>query len=81
MGALFARAHGDDTGYRHHRDRYRAMARTLGFEGHIAWAEAMRCGAVVSSYVSIRAQGQPLPGQRRQAQARADSEFRPGLCL
>jgi hypothetical protein len=23
------------------RDRYRAMARTLGFEGHIAWAEAM----------------------------------------
>jgi hypothetical protein len=23
------------------RDRYRDMARTLGFEGHIAWAEAM----------------------------------------
>jgi uncharacterized coiled-coil protein SlyX len=22
------------------KDRYRAMARTLGFEGHIAWAEA-----------------------------------------
>ena len=24
-----------------YRDRYRDMARTLGFEGHIAWAEAM----------------------------------------
>jgi adenylate cyclase len=23
------------------RDRYRDMAKTLGFEGHIAWAEAM----------------------------------------
>jgi len=23
------------------RDRYRNIARTLGFEGHIAWAEAM----------------------------------------
>jgi hypothetical protein len=23
------------------RDRYRAMAKTLGFEGHIEWAEAM----------------------------------------
>jgi hypothetical protein len=25
----------------HCRDRYRHMAKTLGFEGHIAWAEAM----------------------------------------
>ncbi len=41
MRALLARAHGDETGYRDYRDRYRAMARTLGFEGHIAWAEAM----------------------------------------
>jgi hypothetical protein len=24
-----------------YRDRYRAMATALGFEGHIAWAEAM----------------------------------------
>ena len=36
-----ARAQGDDPAYRDYRDRYRAMATSLGFEGHIAWAEAM----------------------------------------
>jgi hypothetical protein len=36
-----ARALGDETAYRDYRIRYRGMARTLGFEGHIAWAEAM----------------------------------------
>jgi class 3 adenylate cyclase len=41
LRALLARAHGDDIGYRDYRDRYRDMARTLGFEGHIEWAEAM----------------------------------------
>ena len=41
LRALLARAHGDDAAYRDSRDRYRDMARTLGFEGHIAWAEAM----------------------------------------
>jgi adenylate cyclase len=41
LRALLARARGDDTAYVHFRDRYRDMARTLGFEGHIAWAEAM----------------------------------------
>ena len=41
LRALLARAHGDDAAYRDYRDRYRDMARTLGFEGHIAWAEAM----------------------------------------
>jgi class 3 adenylate cyclase len=40
LRALIARAHGD-AAYAHFRDRYRDMARTLGFEGHIAWAEAM----------------------------------------
>jgi hypothetical protein len=39
--ALLARAHGDDARYREYRDRYRDMARTLEFEGHIGWAEAM----------------------------------------
>ena len=39
--ALLAHAHGDATAYAEFRDRYRDMARTLGFEGHIAWAEAM----------------------------------------
>ena len=28
--------------YNQLRDRYRDMARMLGFEGHIAWAEAMQ---------------------------------------
>ena len=41
LRALLARAHGDATAYAHFRDRYRDMARTLGFEGHIAWAETM----------------------------------------
>ena len=41
LRALLAQAHGDDAAYRDLRDRYRDMARTLGFEGHIAWAEAM----------------------------------------
>jgi hypothetical protein len=41
LRALLARAHGDDAAYAQFRDRYRDMAKTLGFEGHIAWAEAM----------------------------------------
>jgi AAA ATPase domain len=38
--ALLAQARGDAT-YTNFRDRYREMAKTLGFEGHIARAEAM----------------------------------------
>ncbi len=41
LRALLARARGDEAGYRDHRDRYRDMATSLGYEGHIAWAEAM----------------------------------------
>jgi class 3 adenylate cyclase len=41
LRALLARAHGDTATYAQFRDRYRDMAKTLGFEGHIAWAEAM----------------------------------------
>jgi hypothetical protein len=41
LHALLARAHGDDAAYRDYRDRYRAMATLLAFDGHIAWAEAM----------------------------------------
>jgi hypothetical protein len=41
MRALLAQAHDDETAYRDYRDRYRAMATELCFEGHIAWAEAM----------------------------------------
>jgi hypothetical protein len=41
LRALLARARGDAVAYADFRDRYRAMARTLDFEGHIAWAEAM----------------------------------------
>jgi hypothetical protein len=41
LRALLAQAHGDDTAYRDYRDRYRAMATELGFEGHMKWAEAM----------------------------------------
>jgi hypothetical protein len=41
LRALLARARGDEAGYSDYRDRYRAMATSLGFEGHIAMARAM----------------------------------------
>jgi class 3 adenylate cyclase len=41
LRALLARARGDAAAYADLKDRYRDMARTLGFEGHIDWAEAM----------------------------------------
>ncbi len=41
LRALLARACGDETQYRQYRDRYRAMSAQIGFEGHIAKAEAM----------------------------------------
>jgi hypothetical protein len=44
LRALLTRARGDDVAYRDLVNRYRAMAESLGFEGHIAWAEAMVAG-------------------------------------
>lgn len=41
LRALLARARGDAAAYRGCRDRYREMAKALGYEGHIAWSEAM----------------------------------------
>ena len=41
LRALLSKAHGDEAAYRDYRDRYRAMATSLGFEGHMKWAEAM----------------------------------------
>jgi class 3 adenylate cyclase len=41
LRALLALARGDAAGYTHFRDRYRETAKSFGFEGHIAWAEAM----------------------------------------
>jgi len=41
LRALLARARGDEAGYSDYRDRYRKLAAELGFEGHIALAEAM----------------------------------------
>jgi adenylate cyclase len=41
LRALLARARGDEAGYRDYRDRYRKLATELGFEGHLALAEAM----------------------------------------
>ena len=41
MHASLARAHGDTAAYTESRDRYRDKAKSLGFEGHIDWAEAM----------------------------------------
>jgi hypothetical protein len=41
LRSMVAHADGDETEYRKLRDRYRKMASELGFDGHIAWAEAM----------------------------------------
>ncbi|OBI15013.1 cyclase [Mycobacterium sp. E2327] len=41
LRALLARAHGDAATYARFRDRYCDMAKAVGFEGHIALAEAM----------------------------------------
>ena len=41
MRALLSHARGDDAAYCEFRDRYRDMAESLGFEGHIAMAKAM----------------------------------------
>ena len=41
MRALEAQARADESAYRDYRDRYRAMANSLGFEGHIKWASEM----------------------------------------
>jgi class 3 adenylate cyclase len=44
LRALLARARSDDDAYRDLVSRYRAMAESFGFEGHIAWAEEMAQG-------------------------------------
>jgi hypothetical protein len=41
LWALLCQARGDDVVYRELVSRYRARAKSLGFEGHIAWAEAI----------------------------------------
>jgi hypothetical protein len=42
LRALLSRARGDEVAYRELVERYRAMAESLGFEGHIAMAQAMK---------------------------------------
>ncbi len=41
LRALLAQARGEVAEYARLRDSYRDLATSLGFEGHIAWAEAM----------------------------------------
>lgn len=41
LRALLAAARGDNAAYRDLAQRYRAMAHSLEFEGHMAWADAM----------------------------------------
>ena len=41
LRALLAQAKRDEVAYRDYRDRYRAMATSLGYEGHMEWAAAM----------------------------------------
>ena len=44
LGALLARSRGEEATHRDLAVRYLAMAESLGFEGHTAWAEAMIAG-------------------------------------
>ncbi|KUI15786.1 cyclase [Mycolicibacterium acapulense] len=44
LRTLMARAGGDEAAHRELLSRYRAMADSLGFEGHSAWAQAMQQG-------------------------------------
>jgi ATP/maltotriose-dependent transcriptional regulator MalT len=46
LRTLLAGARGDDVAYPELVSRYRAIAESLGFEGHIDWAEAMVEGGV-----------------------------------
>ena len=41
LRTLLSKARGDSASYRDYRECYRSMATSLGFEGHIKWAEAM----------------------------------------
>jgi hypothetical protein len=41
LRALLAQAHGNAAAHADLRDRYRDMAKKLGFEGHVGWAEEM----------------------------------------
>jgi class 3 adenylate cyclase len=41
LRTLLAGARADDSAYRDYRDRYRTMSKSLRFEGHTTWAEAM----------------------------------------
>jgi hypothetical protein len=41
LRALLARSCGDNVAYRDLVGRYREMAESLGFQGHIDWADAM----------------------------------------
>jgi hypothetical protein len=41
LRALLARARGDAAAYAHFRDRYHDMAKSFGFEEHVAWVGAM----------------------------------------
>ena len=49
LNALLARSRGDDVAHRDLVSRYRAMAESLGFEGHIAMAQAMIDGGTAQS--------------------------------
>jgi hypothetical protein len=41
LNAMLAKVRGDDDRYREFRERYRALAESSGFEGHIALAHAI----------------------------------------
>jgi adenylate cyclase len=55
LRALLASAHGDEVTYRDFVDRYRMMAASCGFEGHLAVANAMTWGAsgVVDQSIAV----------------------------
>jgi hypothetical protein len=65
LRALLARAHGDAEVYNQLRDRYRDMAESLGFEGHIDWARRDAMTAVGRTFLSGLVSKQTTARDRR----------------
>jgi class 3 adenylate cyclase len=65
LRALLARARGEEASYRELANRYRALATSLGFEGHMAMAEAMTVSPPGRSAMPATSDGIPRGRIRR----------------
>jgi hypothetical protein len=80
LRVLLARARGDDAAYRDSVNRYREMAESLGFEGHLAWAQAMlevirRQPSPLGRLAPIQTRSSTILGVARRPGARSRRQF------